>query len=485
MKNEREKDSLEQLFSKYLSDEQAAENGWNVPSDELFLDALNEMDEESKRKPFPIFWFSLGLLLVVTLGFMLWTTSRIHSLDQELNQLEHKISAFPIASSTESSEEQIVTKPNITSEAAALSQEKTKNLKSNNTPQSTKLDRQTKMNKRGNVKSKSTEQDPTEPNTEPIQNNSIPPTINTIAKNDPLQSLTISPITLLNAPALEVSSLNTKLDFESLPPQDGPEEIEPVRSKEWTPHIVAGTRLSSFSKKNISAEGPEILGYSENQLGFSAGIGVSKDLGKRWSMQHRLTYSQVNNKSYYEDELIFDIEKQSVDAQGDNWYKADQEVLTPLGATSQSEPFSMSDAVIEDQEIMQKRTDVKLGFRMIEWSSGLQYELLQKNNWQLSIGSNFDLRYVFDYNQWANIDVTKDQELIMNNELNNKDRADLNQWLIGVSANTTLQYHWSQKLSTAIEIGGYRSLNSLRNNDTKVQTYLRDIRINLVTGFKF
>ena len=92
MKRENDKDALEQLFQKYLSEETAGKQGWNTPSDDLLFAALDKVDPPvRKKRPFPWFWTLLGLLLVLSATLFYQTSLRLDHLDQEINLLHEKV----------------------------------------------------------------------------------------------------------------------------------------------------------------------------------------------------------------------------------------------------------------------------------------------------------------------------------------------------------------------------------------------------------
>ena len=492
MKRDNSKDEIDKLFRKHLSNELPAENGWNVPSDDVLFAAFDQLEQQPKKRPLFLFWWMFGVFFLGIVLFFTWTSSRLDDIDKEIDFLHQQITTSPAADSQKPQGDEVsilenaVTNTSIekTKIGEPVNQARPKSTKSEFSNQSSIPVKQRDLLLTSNQKTAIKKEHLGAQTSIDIGKK----TINTLDLPKALNSPILSITTPLYRESINYSrsihpSLNTLQAFVNTP---SPQVVEaPTSSPKLRPSVFIGANLSSLRMEGTEGTLPVLLGYDKSKIGYNFGLGLEQQLAKKILLNYSLSYSKFSNESYYQDEMVFDQEKRATDANGGNWYDSEKQVFTPLGATAQDGPMIMSDIVPENQEVMAMKTDVKQDFQLLELNAGFGYQLANSSKWRLQIDTEADLIYVASYHEWSNMDVKKGGDLVMSSERNSNVKDNVNQWLFGVSATANLQYKWTPRLYTGIEVGGFKPLNSIRNNNEEIQTYFNSFQLNFVTGYRF
>ena len=87
-----DKNKLERFLRQQLQNYEAAKNEWNVPPDDVWDNALSQMNESKKKRKYRFVWFWLfGLLIVGCIGYYVF-----HK-EKQLKNLNDKLNSTSIA----------------------------------------------------------------------------------------------------------------------------------------------------------------------------------------------------------------------------------------------------------------------------------------------------------------------------------------------------------------------------------------------------
>ena len=524
---------VEKMFQDKLHDESILNQDWNMPSDELFLAAMDKIDEDKEKEKAFAYWYVIGMvvfvLILVSIFRQYYTYQRTNTtasnstiISQSNNQrLQNEI----IQQVKPSISNAIESKQSITTDTPAKNEEivNTNNLNVNNSEEGVQL---TKVNRTallikttGNHVAKST-------NTRTITVESFnkPTTNNPINTNshEIYQASTI--IIDANEEKIKVATISSVLSESFIDnllvgntfKKNTLEEQKEVLNEEWIngltlneltvpkwsnaiPEInavtkvinkrtevygIAGSNFAALHMRPIPANGFTLTEYDSRSVGYFGGVGLRQQLSKKWSLAVDLRYSRMYNSSVFEEDHQYNLANEIVDVQGNKVYNTNIVVVSP---TTQFD-FDMKlnvEGSISDNEMLHHTTSINQTYEIIGLNIQPVYNLINKGRFAFEILGGIEGDYILSFYQDMNLKMEYGDKIMIRESMKLDDANELNRLFLGASAGANIQYRWTERLSSGLTLSGMSGLTSIKNTSDGVYTYISDIRVGFKTSYSF
>ena len=513
---------LDQFFKTRLQKKETSTNGWDVPSDSILENALDQVNlskESKKRKPF---WLLLLLPIFIVFGyFLLQNNNEIDQLntqittlltekenesiitsEKDIKLLENKKETSPISSprnnidqisktQSDNKEIKVVTKEN--SKSTNINSE-ILNIKSPNFSSNIKANDYGKKNNNINKQAAHIEQ-----------------TIN--SAKDPVSSSKtsnnlsfITPIRYYKGSTQSLPSSSSKV---ILPLADLPfldiiflsHESEPTviledprilnsgqgQSKKLSSFFTIGHLYSSLQMTNLPAVDYQLTDYDKFYGGWEIGTGLSYELNAKNIIGTKLTYSIVNNESHFSQNINYLKNQEYTNTDGNIFYDTDLEISSPTGDHIEPLTLDVTSANMQDGESLKNKTNLYQNFNIISLSGYGSHELFNFSDISFSIQAGIGLNLITSTSQKMEVSMMHNDHEMMSKSISNTKRYDLQKFYLNGQLGLQIQKPISKNWFIGFNSGINRSLTSIRKttNSADPKTYIGSFQSSINLGFRF
>lgn len=473
------KDHINKFFVQRLGDESPADEGWNMPSDDIWNKAkVHFPKEKKKRRPF-LFWFGAGVIAVGLMGLLYFTTINGSNLAAtKTKSIQNNNTIVNTSPQENLSVLKNETSTNSVDEYNVLSPKKNKTKPSNTESKRTK----TPVNKNEFIATKRTEY-----KTPITQNESI----------TNLSNSSTSPITPTEETSIKTPATNSSLDVNSVPTpiktleqrilldelpilavqnaidpiielddsdELGLEKTDPIRTKrqiqKWEVGLTHAGFMLPFNHVTLkdTAENQKVT-FDAKNINFN--IPITRRLNRRWSITSGYSYTNLDLDMKLEQTIEF-----NQNATEDNIETLVDDIINKgviegnieLNDEKRSAEVKFIDNVeLMDGDILTLNALIPLRLKLHQIPLLVNYHLGKRNRkfeWTVHAGvalEYFDVKIPF-----VNLDVQKNNSIIT--EPPEFEAISTKEFTYGIFAGAGTKYHFTDHfnigLNTKIDLTG-------------------------------
>lgn len=499
----KKKDKIEQFFTSRLSSDKPADNGWNVAPTELLDNVFGEMDADSKRKKRRGFFLLLflGLFLMIG-GISFYAHHRINQLSDQVSQIDKNI----LTNQNNFQSNQNTNAQNANNTVAENKNE----VAENNDPSNAIISRESTNNNQevnGSENRNGTIQEVSNQQMSNATSNSIQPPIEESSQAVLLGAESQNQIVIAtDTSAIEHNTMSivdnrtdlidevllTPLVFLPI------EEVEKVypeplqitndsEEKHISLYFQLGPNLSSYRMTNIGEPSFDLTQYDAYYLGSQIELGIRKPISQKLSAVVSASFISYKNHSFYKEEMVYDESKEDVNDVGQKVYNTSLTTSSPISQSTSSAKILMEGNDMKSDDIMEHTSEIEQRFESARLKLGLQYNLLERNQWQWSAGVNLSGFFILrmQENMSSKLCFQDKWEHEFSKELSKFNQV--NRFYLSPSVETMIQYSLQSNIQIGFGASYETSINSIRSTieNTNPKTYLQTFQAGLRLQYSF
>ena len=491
---------LDKLFQSKLEGDKVENGEWNNPTDDAFFSAMREIGQEEKPSKKKIVWWPYLFLLFIPLGILgIWNANQVNELKTEIDEIYVNSNKENATSEAIIQEQTIKTdSKTILSEQNVLENKSLPTQKFISSPQNNALTESKANAKITNQQKQNNTIYFTSVNAnDEIKNNSTPNNGRTASKNALEDS---SPLSLGLGKLDELSSIDkigqngvsSKNEKRSLPNANSfafilDKDLSPI-DKSLAAYAFLDVNLNSLRMTGMEPTSFSLTGYDKSYLGYELGLGLIQKVNKRVAINYSASYKQVKNRSFYENDFMFEEDKLHTDVDGQLIYQLFSELQTPTGAYISSQDLSFEDNSMADKEMMNQNANIELLFNFVSLGVKPRVSLLQKERFNVFAEAGLNLNYLVHYCQSLDMKYYYEDKMMMEDYVDNFSMSELNRFSLATSLGLGLEYNLGEHFFSSFKVGTSRSLNSIKQiaaNGDQTRTYIDNLGFSLTAGYRF
>lgn len=501
-------DELDKLFQSRLKDRNLDKEGtdWNLPPEGLFDTALSFAEDQPNEKPQKrnyTLLVSLIIFLIFSLATIGWYISS--DLNKEVSDIKEDVELLKqesgkelvqksnsISSSTKNSfdqnskienkeirNQQISTVQNSGSAASAISNEVGTLSKTSQQISSTGVP-PTSLN--ANSRSASEVTTP--------QNNIqsfAPITVKNSQSFVPF-SKKESQVKIQNMQNLFTSVLPFDIKRRSLAVEDKLSEVAEKKVGFNTGfYIEGGLVFTSLNMHSPTGLSDALTRYDNWYPGYQISLGAQLDLSDRWQLDKSIQFQSIRNESLYQDEFMYDSENEHVNINGDDIYRSNLVMASPMGAFNRSVDIPLKDMEMEDGDMIQNITEIDQSFNILSAKIGLSYKLFSEEKWQISAQANAALNYIVGFQQNSITRLYAKTDMLVEDNFSTSESEMIKPWFSTGGLALQARYYPASNWFIGLRGGFEHSFQSIKKTMTASpeSTHINGIRAGLQLGYRF
>jgi len=476
------KDKLEDFFDKRIK-KQSGSEGWNLPSDDIFIAAMETLDAEKEEKKSKALIYLVSSLLLIALSIYLITTNnkfeQIHTADFELKEKARKTtesetrvedSKHSIAVENQTISE-IVEDKSVSKNEFLQTDQEIKTLEDHSFVESSRRINYS-VAKSSTVTPRITEK---EENAFAADKSS-----HFGEKKEDLQ---------LNAVAkLKPSSLSLPLRILPHKNINIAENLNQDPASAFTVFAQGALFQSSIMMKDVAVANFTLEGYERFSTGFSVGLGIQKNLNNKFKLETGINWLHFSNTSLYTSAFEYDEANTFLSDSGELMYHNHMQVNSPRARITMTDDIAMENHMVQNERITNK-TKIVESYNVLQLGIGLNYEILSNQKWSIDLGLAPGFNFIFKNDTGLNTELSTDHMHMASYE-SNKATTDIGQFnkvyydlKASLNINYTITDNWDLRLSGLFG----QSLNSLKqfDNQDSAKSYFKTRSLALGLVYKF
>jgi len=522
--SESNKNELDKLFQTRLSNDTPADNGWNVPPIDLFDNAMDALEPKEKdRKPL---WlpFLFGSLMI---GGMIYMFVYNHKMFDKLDTKIENLQSQTIEKNTQKVNEgnsptfnNINAEQQNLNEEAILTNDKGQQLFNHTLSKNTKNSQQNVVTPKLSSKVAS----PVNSNKQRTQvinytddlfeqsifnNNTVTGSFNSLpllssnensAQNNAQAFSSTAQNTiadfstvLLNKDITPIQSLGSDLLGETLafPLLHNAADVLDVqisdKQNRFTPYLLMGTHLSSFTMSGENMENASLTKYDQNCLGYQFGIGLMQQLSSKWSLDYGISYRNIINHSIYNDQTNYSKSNEYINDYGSLMYADEMTIVTPTGIYVDNMSMPVSEQEMQDGDVLENTTNTKQVFHTLNASLGINYAPIRVGNFALSLNTGASINRILNAQQDMDMEVSFKGKVMASDTYKIEPNFNGNHMFYTGFIGFRLDYQVTDKIALMLDNRFERSLNSLNTiqSANAPSTILHSLNTGLKIGYWF
>jgi opacity protein-like surface antigen len=496
-------DDLDNLFRSRLTNESPSKSEWNVPPDSILEQVQNQLSKSNRKKRKTIFlWIFAALFFISLIGFQLHTSLKVDRLSQAINYDKKQIIESNIAEEKNVSEiksrNSSDLETGISKSETHLAQEKS-NLAGIGTMGGIELQSsKAKLNENSSEKNVSNlikgerSSDGIMENTKIFNgNNDLLKDMVSIS-NAESQKNVIADSERLNysfvkLPLLGIREFVYARDKEPVYFKVDESNEEHLLKRKFEGYVFSTLTMSSFRMTNIENNDFSLTKYDNNYLGYQLGAGLKINLIKNLQLNSSLSWSRLNNKSLFKDDMAYKLANESLNAQGEKMYDTNLNVESPMGSFSAEVRFGVADQQIEENDLLNNTTEINQHFNLINLSLGLDYTFLNSGKFQLLISSGLTGNYLYELNQEMDTKVVFTDKILMDNSFTSNNMDEIDPYFLSIYGNLGMRFNMSERLYFQLSGGWENALGALRTTKSASpsSTFLNHVKSQVHIAYRF
>lgn len=465
---EKKYEKLDKLFRSRIFGEDQGDSDWNLPSDEIFDDAIAVVNGNSNsRRKVILLWIvgiTCGLFLI---GLTIWNIQTMENIDAKMNQI--------IELQESGNTLNAITRPDHTTNNSGDEREISDRVEQNNpvgkseiTPTSNpSLTRSTRkeerheesMQKPIGIKHHPTKLSKTTVGASPSDRVDTSPIYSTLSlfSLNPIHEIVWN---LHGSHQLSAGSIcNTHFNYKN--------KSSILFGISYSPNWST-FRMTSSEKMAVN-----LKKYDRSYRGFDLALFSEKSFKKRFKVYTGFRYSYLNNNSNYEANHSYIKSMEMVDNQGFKTYPTHVEVYSTTGLHSEDIELQVGDHSIVDHEILNEKTDMSDELKIVKLDFGLGYDVVQKPRYSAGLVTRLGTNFLAQANRHMSMKIYQNQEMIDQKYIEYKSTKQFHSLFFSGYVGMNFQYHLSSQVSFGLEVYGEQSLQSIgksQNNTLHFKT---------------
>ena len=459
----KEKHRLDEFFRNRLGS--VEKESWNTPSNLVFENAMAQLDKNRRRG---FFWLFRGLLILIIVGFAVWSFTTIGSLENKLASV--KVTETP-SKAMQIEEKKKPAEQTILADQIIVDQVEDKPVLKYSSPSF-----------------KNTLPDLAELRN-PISHQSMEYGFKSEQVHKPNAQTDFISEEIEVEPEIfeEVESSTEAQRPDTLPSETKSEDIaaegEQNRSRQL--YVFGGLNWSSLNMTAAEPLPDNLKEYDNWYLGWQYGIGIQKSIKGRWSYDLGFSFTHLENRSKFVDVSEYDEINESVNSNGELRYNTSLGFESPFNPFSGAVSFNPDGQDLKQGDPMQVELAINNRFQVWGTSFGVSYSIIQHGRISAGIHTRVGLNYISELGQNLEFELKKDNRILDRSSTisyaNNYSKI-FTSYSVGAHADYRLS-QWN--FGVQVQYGG--SLNSIRKVDPSslVKTNLTTISTNVRIGWSF
>jgi hypothetical protein len=508
---------LDEFFKSRLAQKDSESNGWDVPSDSILDNAMEQIAIPKPSYKFPLRILGAILLVSLLIGGLLKLRSDDLSQIEELNK---QLIALQVEVKNQSSI-QVQSDQSETPLYQNTTEEITEEESSNDKRAAVQTNSRKAVEKQtfsSLAKTKSTIETSTTPvqsnvpvtgfyQNQTVNNNYIPSTSNNSARNfigfkaneTALEKNTLSGTlaSKKDVPQLEVLGLLEKnlaiISYESTPAilmakVSAPAKINTADAgSRFSQYIKAGHLLSTINVSETPSGTASLSAYDNYYSGWKTAIGVGYKLSDRFELKTDLGYSQINNNSQLLSAAIYDSSNELLATDGTLLYSAAMDIKSPTGEHREALLMDVTNANMADGDSMFNTTDIHQSFNVLSLNSVLSHKIIEKNDFTLEVYGGLGVNYIARAEQEMDITVSSLGNEMIKMNVTRDPMFNLNRAYLDGQLGLSLNKNISDNLYIGFNAGTTRSLTSISKSDsaTDAKSFINGFDSAVSVGYRF
>jgi hypothetical protein len=492
----KDKDNLNNFFRKNLED-YSPDASWNVPNDDVFINAIETVNKDSKpnRKLILLFLF-FGFIAAFTL-FEINRENKIDSLETTIVNLEEQIEELNHQNNED--EENIMQSDNsiksidqnVDQKHANSSNVKKEIAISNSSPESHSITHHQIIN--DNLEVVIPEVDPKVDELINDDFKSVTPSYISSLLSKPTEpteeSLAANPKNILrqllaiNQIPKQITSLLGNTIEKNIDLSPYILDKENINHNKWTIGAAFINNISWLSMTNVPAASENALtAYDQTHHCSGFKIAAEYQINKKLSVYGDVGYEGYKNQSDLNTDFFYD-EKY---VNSNDIFETEIDLLNPLGDFSSLATFRVH-ASMNQNDVIVEETKIKQSLNVLTLKSGINYTLFDSKKVFAKVGLGVGIAAKTKLNNEFNVSLYNNNELMTNYSEETESMKGVNNFFIMGEAKATLGYKLSDKFNITLESAYNRSLSSLRDSAPAngPQTYLHALSLSTGISYNF
>ena len=512
-----EHSDFNKFFQSKLENAGRAENGWNVPPQFVFDNAMDTLAEKQKKKSRKALWFLLGAL------FVLSSVAGLYFIQNYVNDIESKVEEMQLVIDDLQTKngKNLTSNQNKEKAVSQLSEEiknqqeevKTKSIvsnigvahKSNLMKKEVAKEQYSTSKKTSNVNQKTKEKTGISSITETKDQKTkyFTPVVVEMKpfKNDQSQQFSNKINQVSSFKRNEVFALqdlnfkfsNFVLESRTYPLSNEVVIIERLPAEiatvgRWSLFVKANENTTCLSMINVDEmSDASLVDYDQRYSGRGFRIGLRYDIAKRLFASVHSSYNRYNNESIFRHNFNYDTANESDLGNGMSNYNSDIFIETPLGSYSTVSQFNVASNYFTDNHAIANRTSIhqnlhvyNLGLKM-----GLDYPLNSKWNviTALGLSGNYISRVQNHFETTVSMEDKEYDNLVTSPSNMSKAKSVFYSW----EAQMAFEYSINENFSLSFGVEKSSALSSLRRATAADQpkTFIHNTAFTLGSRIKF
>jgi len=489
------KDKLEEFFDTRIK-KQTGTEGWNLPSDDVFLAAMETLDAEKEEEKTRWLIYAFTALTVIALSIFVFYKVSLNGSDEVVKVearnnfvsqevIENNIETVKIEAKEEI-QETVVTKVDVQS---------VQNNKTVNTiPSQTKV-KETKTHNSNNTIAQSNTTNSSSQNLN-ISNNIATQNGAAIQKEDKaiihrIESATANRMSVNELSLLGNTSIQILEEREVAIPESKlvePKLLSMSTQKPITLFAQGSLFQSSIFMKDIGNNDFTLEGYERFSTGFTLGLGIQKSLNGKFKLEAMTNWVHFSNTSLYTSHFTYDKTHESLAQNGEIMYHHEMVISTPRATIAMSDDVVM-DKEMDHMDLIKNKTEIRESYDVVQLGIGLRYQILSKGKFDIDLGVLPAVNYIFNNRTGLNT-VLEANNIEMAAYESSSDAFDIggfNQFYFNLQGSINVNYVLSKNWKLNVSGLYGQSLNSLKefNSQDLSKSYFKSRAIALGLAYQF
>jgi len=474
------RNKVAQAFKEKFEEASNIDHGWNSPPDFIFEEAIATVNNKKEKKKKRNFFFMLFSSLVLVLIFsQVLSYNKVSTLEDKINSISIKGGSQEVdhnQNSISATETAINTRPAVAQKAIEDSSTNTTtkqsiittNSESRLTPSYSALNSasaKTSQTKEKVSSENSISKDQAISSDYTSAQNTSVTVDKPLKENNAIQTLTsvnderLSSLALI--PSIALAMIDAKKTALPELRSDLAIDIEKKNGLELTLTLIRNNSTFAMNGKFHSEQ--SLTKYDDFYTGSGIQLGLSLPLGNKLKWINAFSFNKIHNQSEANLDASYSKANEKADSEGMTMYETSMHLESPVGSFSQSMAFTVDPALAHEGDIISDHVKINQCLDVLSLSSGLRYDLLQKNRFTWSTDLSLGLSYISELESELKSEVS-----MMNHSMGTSNKTmsnanQLNKFFGFVELATDFNFAVTKDYRLHFGLGYAQSISSLRS----------------------
>jgi len=251
--------------------------------------------------------------------------------------------------------------------------------------------------------------------------------------------------------------------------------------------VALKNNLSSFSMEPTDlGSDASLIYYDKNYYGLGLDLSIAYAINKNFSVLANSSFAQINNESQLDQSLYYSKSNEFLDSEGNSYYQSDMDLITPLGSRNSAFDFHVDPEHTTENELISAKTSINQQLQVLNFGLSGRYQWTVGQKFETYLASGLSLNYIFDLENNMETEIVMDKKPMGHFSESSKDMGSLRKTYFNYTVESGILWPISSKTKLIFSLQYKHSLQSLRKaNLDNIQLNVEQFELGIGTQIRF